>query len=271
MRKGIIILFASVLIAGSFFAFLWNTPARHQHLIIAVSKASGSANYERYISWLEEFEPNAKYVDLSSLSFDSAMSILEYCHALLLTGGPDVYPAYYNMEEDTVLCGAFDFRRDSLEMAAIELALNLRMPVLGICRGLQILNVAYGGSLYADIPQQYDNPVIHRLEDYGAATHSITTVEGSRFGKMTSESGSVNSIHHQAIRKLAPGFRAVAHTSDGIIEAIESEDEETEIFAVQWHPERMDIQSPFSANIAARFLNNAMKYKVRKNKRKVFR
>jgi len=269
MRKYLLFLIAATLFFCGYYAFLWNTPQKHKQMRIAVTKASGSKNYEKYIDWLKQTEPNAEYIDLYALDLDSALAVMEFCHGLVVTGGHDIYPALYGREEDTSLCGAFDRRRDSLEWAALEVAKSLKMPVLGICRGMQILNVFYGGSLYADIPVQFGTSVKHRCDSGLVCEHSVFSVSGSKLRVIAGDSGRVNSFHHQGVRNLAPGFTVSAVSADGFIEGIEYVTDTVKIMGVQWHPERMDSTNAFSSHISAWFLNNAMLYKQLKDKRKL--
>jgi putative glutamine amidotransferase len=269
MRKYLLFLIAATLFFCGYYAFLWNTPQRHKQLRIAVTKASGSQNYEKYIVWLRMTEPNAEYVDLSVIDKDSAMAVLEFCHGLVITGGHDIYPALYGREVDTSLCGVFDRSRDSLEIAALTVARNLKMPVLGICRGMQILNVFYGGSLFADIPIQFGTSVKHRCDSGLVCEHSISALPESKLQMIAGDSGWVNSFHHQGVRDIAPGFSVSALSADGFIEAIEHVSDTVKMMGVQWHPERMDSTNVFSSHISAWFLNNAMRYKQLKDKRKL--
>jgi putative glutamine amidotransferase len=173
---------------------------------------------------------------------DAVASILAICDGLLLTGGDDVHPARYGMRPSPQL-GAVSLERDALEWRALEIALTRGMPVLGICRGLQVLNVFLGGTLYQDLASEL--PGAHgQSRGWGDAAHAVSVVEGSRLrriiGAATLHS---NSYHHQAVRALAPGLHAVAHAEDGVIEAVETP-EPGWVVAVQWHPERGAADAP---------------------------
>ena len=154
---------------------------------------------------------------------------------LVLTGGEDVDPARYGRTphdklEDT------DAGRDAAELALIAAARERRLPILGICRGIQILNVALGGTLYQDLGSERPGPVAHTGDD---VRHTVRIEPGSLLERtLGTGSATVNSRHHQAIRDLAPGLRAVAWTEDGLIEAVEAADPNAPwMLAVQWHPE----------------------------------
>jgi putative glutamine amidotransferase len=152
---------------------------------------------------------------------------------------------------------------DPDSVPALRQAAELGLPVLGICRGLQILNVAYGGSLVVDTPSEKHSQVLHSCENRNSCLHEVQLQKGTLLYEIVEVTeGSVNSSHHQAIWKIAPGMTATAHAPDGIIEAIEREDRGAYpyLMAVQWHPERMDVSSPMSGKIGLSFLKAAKEY-----------
>ena len=162
---------------------------------------------------------------------------------LLLIGGDDVDPARYG-EPVLPECGSLEPQRDAFEWRLLDEAVRLGKPVMGICRGEQVINVYFGGTLYQDIPSQYDTTVCHRAE--GGAFHAIEIERDSRLCKVLGVAqAEVNSSHHQAVKDVAPGFRVTARSSDGIVEAIENET--LPVAGVQFHPERLvdDDDSPF--------------------------
>lgn len=175
-------------------------------------------------------------------SGDAVASILAVCDGLLLTGGGDVHPARYGARPSPHL-GAVSLERDALEWRALDIALTRGMPVLGICRGLQVLNVFLGGTLYQDLESEVPAP--HgQSRGWGDAAHAVTVAEDSLLGRIVAAPTlRSNSYHHQAVRTLAPGLRAVAHSEDGLIEAIEAA-EPGWVVAVQWHPERRAAEAP---------------------------
>lgn len=162
---------------------------------------------------------------------------------LVLSGGSDLDPSYYG-EEPTPELGVTLPERDAFEMALLGHALERSVPVLGICRGLQVLNVALGGTLYQDLPSQFgtDGLIAHRQQmPKWQWTHEIEVSGGSGTASiMKSTDLRVNSYHHQAIKDLAEPLVAVAYASDGVIEAVESPDlSEHWLLGVQWHAEAM--------------------------------
>ena len=160
---------------------------------------------------------------------------------LLLIGGDDIEPQRYG-EEMLPECGPTEPERDRFEYALLEAAVRRGMPIFGICRGMQMINVYFGGTLYQDIPSQVDTVIKHRRTETMTEIpfHGIRIAPGTRLRDVLGiDSVDVNSSHHQAVKDLAPGFRVSAVASDGIIEAIESET--LPVAGVQFHPERLAV------------------------------
>lgn len=238
------------------------------HPLIAISRGSSSESYLAYGTWLENIDPEVRWVDMSVHTLDSALAILDKCSGLLLSGGGDVYPGRFGKESDTTRCDMLDHERDTLEFALIRKAEDLGLPVLGICRGLQILNVAYGGSLIIDIPQDKAS-AIHKCADKYKCFHEVALLYGSMINKVTGTmSGSVNTNHHQGIDQLAGDFIATGWSGDGIIESIEWKNpaDKPYLLCVQWHPERMELSNPLSLNIGLSFLKATKEYQLNNNK-----
>jgi putative glutamine amidotransferase len=165
----------------------------------------------------------------------------EWLDGLVLHGGADVWPGSYG-EEPLEEQWAGDRVRDDYDKALVAAFVAAGKPVFGVCRGLQLLNVAYGGTLYQDISTQVADSFVHRdAAIYDLNFHSVDIVPGSRLSALYPgvERVRVNSIHHQAIKDLSPEFVAEAYSvSDGIIEAIRRKDPtKSYIAALQWHPE----------------------------------
>lgn len=174
--------------------------------------------------------------------------------ALVLTGGSDVDPLLYGEEPDLKI-GKIDPDRDAFELALIEEAWRQKKPIFAICRGLQLLNVAFGGSLYQDLSQYPSLDVNHLQPTYwDYPTHSIEIDEQSWLGKTVGPKTVINSYHHQAIKGLADVFEAVAWSDDRIIEAIESKDKSQKVVAIQWHPEVLAEKYPDSQQIITQFI-----------------
>ena len=168
----------------------------------------------------------------------AADSVIDGLDGLLLSGGSDLHPSYYGEEPIPELDVTIP-ERDELEMVLLESALRRSIPVFGICRGLQVLNVALGGTLYQDLPSQVDQEGLlkHRQTiPKWQATHEIEVHADTRTaGIMGGGTIKVNSYHHQAVKDLAKDFVVSAKSSDGIVEAIEYRDlSERWVLAVQW-------------------------------------
>ncbi|HEX9053287.1 MAG TPA: gamma-glutamyl-gamma-aminobutyrate hydrolase family protein [Gemmatimonadales bacterium] len=172
---------------------------------------------------------------------------LEGCEGLLLTGGEDVDPAYYG-EQPSKALGSVDRERDRFELALFRAARAARLPVLGICRGIQLINVALGGTLYQDLPSERPGPIDHDPGTArGARTHHVRLAPGSRAARVLGVDRLVpNSFHHQAVKDLAPALIATGWSDDGVIEAVEGRPDDAWLLAVQWHPEEMheDVSAP---------------------------
>lgn len=194
-----------------------------------------------YLDWVTR-EGGAPLM-LPNVDPDAATAMLDACDALLLTGGDDVAPLLYGREPERQM-GQVDAPRDEFELPLARLALERGMPILGICRGIQLLNVAAGGTLRQDLASDPAATVQHRMKTAGgpAVHHSIDIVPGSRLHTLVGhERMAVNSYHHQAVDDVADGFQATATSADGVIEALEPIDDRN-ILAVQWHPEVMPCE-----------------------------
>jgi putative glutamine amidotransferase len=180
-------------------------------------------------------------VDKEGLLHRSEMRVADYARALdglVLQGGADVSPLTYG-EEPLERRWAGDRLRDVYEIELVHEFIDAGKPVLGICRGLQIINVAFGGSLYQDVATQLTGALKHVTDAYERNTHEISIVPGSGLARLFPETARarVNSIHHQSINVLGRGLTVEARAEpDGVIEAIRHT-ETRYVFATQWHPE----------------------------------
>ncbi len=184
-----------------------------------------------------------------------ALAILSRVDGLLLTGGEDVDPSLYGQPR-AAKCGLSNPARDKTEIALIRAARKLGKPILAICRGPQILNVALGGTLIQDIPSEVPGALEHNPKiGREARVHDVEIEAHSRIAEAIGATRiTVNSIHHQSIKDLAPGLRLTARAPDGIVEGVESASDDWWVMAVQWHPEEMnDSAEPWDRGIFRAF------------------
>lgn len=169
-----------------------------------------------------------------------AQTLMASAQGLLLSGGADVSPSLYGQEKLDV-CGTPEPQRDQSDLALLKAALKLHKPILCICRGCQIANVYFGGTLYQDLPTQHETTIQHsRYQEYKGGAHQVTVVEGTPLHQLYGRVElSVNSLHHQAVRELAPCLVPMAYSPDGIVESYYLQDKSQWLWAYQWHPEML--------------------------------
>ena len=224
---------------------------------VGLSYDEGSPKYRLYLgamlaaaeTKLQEIEP----VWLAGVDRPLDVTAARSIDALILTGGSDINPNRYGFVDVDGVCQTVP-GRDDAEIEALEAAVDRRIPILGICRGMQLLNVFRGGSLDPDIATKRD----HLLDD--TRRHEILIEPHSMLRQLTgSETGTVTSSHHQAVKTLGRGLRATATHADGTVEALEWVDplRKPWMLAVQWHPERMGLDEPLAGQIYRAFLEAA--------------
>lgn len=189
-----------------------------------------------YINGISEGGGVPIILPLHSSNEDIAQ-LCELCDGFLLTGGHDVSPSLYR-ESASEVCGALCEERDRVEREILRYAIERNRPLLGICRGIQLLNVVCGGSLYQDLPTQHPSSVNHHMtHPYHKGWHSVRLLPSTPLRELLGvDSIDVNSLHHQAIKELAPQLEAMAISEDGLIEAARHSSRRF-IWGVQWHPE----------------------------------
>lgn len=179
---------------------------------------------------------------------------MERIDGLVLSGGQDVNPGLYG-EEPSPKLGFISPNRDMYEQQLVQLAMQAKKPILAICRGLQILNVTCGGTLYQDVSFIEGASLDHRQkEPSNIATHGVHFKEGTYLHELYGEKICTNSFHHQAVKDVAPGFRIAAISTDGVIEAIEKEGDHF-VVGVQWHPELMAREHEYMLNLFKSFIS----------------
>lgn len=194
-----------------------------------------------------------------------AIETLKLCNGIMISGGEDIHPKFYGQEPNIHL-GTLIPERDEVEISMVKYAIEHDVPLFAICRGLQILNVALGGTLFQDIPSQIHEPIQHFQKGYHLhlETHSILIKKESKLFKILGEETvRVNSFHHQAIDRLGENLKTVALSTDGVIEAVEHIDH---FFAmgVQFHPEFMTCtNNPLMNKLFSNFIELAYQNSVK--------
>lgn len=226
-------------------------------LTIGITDCKKWANYE---SWIKGSGTDVNIVQLKAGEGED--SFVSHCDGLILSGGEDVHPALYGKPEYVTEYNLTDFNleRDNFELNVLKEAETYKIPVLGICRGLQLSNVYHKGTLIPDLPS--NGKTGHSGPDK-ETVHPVTLTKDSRLYNMIgAEKGEINSYHHQAADVLGKGLIATAISDNGVIEGIEkAKKHDAEFFMlVQWHPERMDAENPFSGKLRDAFMKACVEY-----------
>lgn len=221
---------------------------------ITIGVTVTESRHDNYPRWIKGDDADIEIIELSAdhQNWDQ----IEDCDGILLTGGIDMHPQFYDNKERhyPFAPDKFNETRDEFEMHVFETALNLEHPILAICRGHQLVNVALGGDLIQDLGQ--GNEIHKRGEE--DKQHDVNTVAGSLLQEISGNSGHINSAHHQAIHELSDELIANCTSPDGVIEGAEWKDKDGKpwLLTVQWHPERIIDKetNPFSKNIREAFI-----------------
>lgn len=226
--------FVAILISLCF-CVIYIAQAREKKVVIGISASKPSSATETYVKSVRRAGGVPLIIPITS---DEAelKAVLKVVDGIIMTGGEDIAPHLYG-EEPIPELGKVYAERDEFDLKLIKMAVEKKLAVMGICRGVQVMNVAFGGTLYQDIPVQLPESRVKHYADYGSdKIHKIKIKKGSRLGEILGESVVVNSTHHQSVKDLAPGFVVTAVAEDGVVEAIEMENGRP-IFGVQFHPE----------------------------------
>jgi len=197
---------------------------------------------------------------------EAVSALLDVLDGLVLAGGGDLDPQRFG-EEPLPQLGEVDPERDAFELALARLAMERDMPVLGICRGMQVLNVAAGGTLYQDIPSQVPRALLHdQTAPRWYPCHEVRIEEETQLAAILgAPSLRVNSFHHQAVKVVAPQFRVSAKAKDAVVEGIESR-ENRFVLGVQWHPECMVERYPAQRQLFAALVQQARATRARQGR-----
>ena len=227
---------------------------------IRIGITDTASRYENYPKWIKGDRSDIEIVKLSAAQ--NNLQDVETCHGIIFSGGVDIHPKFYGkITEDYYKApDVFDIARDEFELAVFNRTQELKKPVLGICRGLQLINVALGGSLVLDLETAgKEDHTRHGMTD---GIHDVTVLKNSLlFECVQALTGTVNSAHHQSINKIAPVLKITAYSPDMVAEAAEYKDRENKpwMMLVQWHPERLhqnDPGNPLEIEIRKAFLHH---------------
>ncbi|MDG1933385.1 MAG: gamma-glutamyl-gamma-aminobutyrate hydrolase family protein [Flavobacteriales bacterium] len=227
---------------------------------IILSKAS-----DNYINWIESRD----IIIIDAYNISNIDSILNLADGIILTGGEDIYPLMYNDTNNIKLSGEFDFRRDTLEKKLFDYAFNNKLPLIGVCRGMQMINVASGGTLFGDLPTEIGDSIMHR--NNGEVMHNIMVTNNNIDnismifpvnGKVLPKKQffKVNSWHHQGLKEIAANIIVIAESYDGLPEAVViNKKVHPFMIGVQFHPERLGKYNPIHVNMRDKFYQQIFK------------
>ena len=211
------------------FLLLFSCQQQKQQTII-LSKISSN-----YVKWIED----ENVIILDAYTIKNTDSILALADGIILTGGEDINPLEYNDTANIKVCGTINYQRDTLERKLFDFAFKNKLPLVGVCRGMQMMNVVSGGSLYGDIPSEIGTTVIHR--NNGEVMHEIALCDTSSLIFPNGiDTFMVNSWHHQGLKDISENLRIIARSYDGLPEAVVMNDSvHPFMIAVQFHSERL--------------------------------
>ena len=231
------------------FIFLLSCQQSHKKTII-LSKAS-----KNYIEWIDD----ENIIILNAYTINNTDSILALADGIILTGGEDINPLEYNDTTNIKVCGRINYSRDTLERKLFDYAFENKIPLVGVCRGMQMMNVASGGTLYGDIPIEIGTEVIHR--NNGEVMHEIVLSSEDNYYTnlifpLHKDTFLVNSWHHQGLKDIAQNIKIIARSYDGLPEAaIMDTASHPFMIAVQFHPERLGKDNGIHQQMRSSFFN----------------
>ena len=238
------------------FVFLFSCDVTQNQKTVILSKASPN-----YINWLSAPKINI----VNAYDCNNLDSLLLIADGIVLTGGEDINPLMYGDSSNLELCGRIDFRRDTIEKKLFDYSFSEHIPFVGVCRGMQMMNVVSGGTLYGDIPTEIGDLVIHR--NNGEVMHDIVVTSNKHDYRnmifpqdvtisFRKDTFIVNSWHHQGLKDIAEGILVIAESYDGLPEAVVMDKQKHPfMIAVQFHPERLGANNGIHKNMRARFFD----------------
>jgi len=225
-------------------------------LKIGLSKTE--SKFERYLKWLDTFKIDYEILDFDNHEDD--LNKIDDCTGLILTGGVDIYPEIYCDWDTKETKGTYNSERDGFELKLLEKSIEKKIPLLAICRGLQIVNVFFRGSLIFDL-EEIRNVNHRKISNTEDRIHEVEIFNNTLLHEITGLNETlVTSSHHQAIDRLGEGLMINSKSLDGVIEGIEYADKSGKSFfiGIQWHPERfLNFDEPASKNILRRFISES--------------
>ena len=225
-----------------------------------IGLSRSESKFERYEKWLNAFDVNYEILDFNN--YDEDLKRIDDCSGLILPGGIDVYPELYCDWDTKETKGTYSPERDGFELRLLERALENRIPLLAICRGLQVINVFFRGSIIFDL-EEIRNVNHRRITSTEDRIHKVEIFDDTLLNEITGVNEAlVTSSHHQAIDRLGEGLMINSKSHDGIIEGVEYADKAGKPFflGIQWHPERfLNFEEPASKNILLRFISESKK------------
>jgi len=216
------------------FLLFFSCQQQEEKITIILSKASSN-----YVKWIED----ENVIILDAYTIKNTDSILALADGIILTGGEDINPLEYNDTANIKVCGTINFSRDTLERKLFNFAFKNKLPLVGVCRGMQMMNVASGGTLYGDIPSEIGTKVIHR--NNGEVMHEIALscnnpYYTSLIFPLHKDTFLVNSWHHQGLKEISENLHIIARSYDSLPEAtVMDTSVHPFMIAVQFHPERL--------------------------------